>query len=131
MRSKTEGLRALWEAWSRGDVDEMLSLLHPDVVWRATMLDREYRGHDGVRSWLDGLAQAWKSLTLTLESVQEVGGDVAVARARVVGFGYGGGRHLDTVLVCVAEFAGELIVRGSVFDDDADAKRYVASRAAG
>jgi ketosteroid isomerase-like protein len=130
MRSKTERLRALWEAWSRGSVEEMLTLLHPDVVWRATMLDREYRGHQGVAEWLDGLARAWKSLTVTLETVREVG-DLAVARGRMMGFDYRGGSRVDTPLICVAEFEGDLIVRASVFDDDAEAERYVASRAAG
>jgi hypothetical protein len=48
-----------------------------------------------------------------------------------VGFDYGGGTRVDTPLICVAEFDGELIARLSLFSDDAEADAYVASRAAG
>jgi ketosteroid isomerase-like protein len=131
MRSKTESLRALWEAWSRGSVDEMLALLHPDIVWESKTPEREYRGHDGVTQWLEGLAHDWKSLTVTLDTVEQASGDRAVARGRVVGFDYGGGKRFDTPLTVVAEFDGDLIVRGRVFGDDAEADRYLASGEAG
>ena len=128
MRSKTETLRALWQAWSRGSAEEILPLLHPDVVWDSAVLEREYRGHADVAAWLESLGREWKSLTVTLDGVEDAGGDVAVAHGRAIGFDYGGGKRFDTPLTCVAEFAGELVVRGRIFTDDADARRYLASR---
>jgi hypothetical protein len=101
------------------------------VVWRAAMLEREYRGHGGVAQWLDSLGRAVKSLTVTLESVEDADATVAVARGRAVGFDYGGGTRIDSPLICVAEFDGELITRLSLFSDGGEADAYVASRAAG
>jgi ketosteroid isomerase-like protein len=128
MRSRTESLRALWDAWSGGSVGRIVALLHPDVTWRSTLLGREYRGRDEVQAWLDALAREWKSLTVTLDSVEDAAPDAAVARGRVSGFDYGGGERVDLALTWVAEFEGDLVVRGLVFEDEADAARYLASR---
>lgn len=124
-------MRTFWDAWSRGSVPEIVALLDPDIAWESTMLGREYRGHGDVTDWLEALAREWKSLTVTLESVEDCGADAAVARGRAVGFDYGGGKAFDTPMTWVAEFTGELISRARVFTDDEDAARYLASREAG
>jgi ketosteroid isomerase-like protein len=128
MRSKTETLRAVWDAWSRGSFGEITALLHPDVSWHSALLGRVYRGRVEVAEYLDALAHQWKSLTTTLDSIEDAGADAAVARGRVLGFDYGGDKRLDVAMTWVAEFEGELIIRVRVFTDDAEAARYLASR---
>jgi ketosteroid isomerase-like protein len=131
VRSNTDSLRAVWEAWSRGSVRDILTLLHPDVVWDSTVVDSNFRGHDGVSSWLEALTREWKSLTVTFGSVEDAGPDVVLARGTAVGFDYSGGQRFDRALTWVVEFEDGLIVRWRVFTDDAEAQDYLASREAG
>jgi ketosteroid isomerase-like protein len=120
-----DALRRLWDAWSRGSVREIVALLDPGVTWSSVVLDRDFRGHDDVVAWLEGLRANWKSLTVMLERAEPAGPDRAVAYGRVRGFGYGGDSVLDTPMVWVAEFRDGLIVRGLVFTDPEAARRHL------
>jgi len=127
VRSKTESVQALWDAWSRGNVPELLGVLHPDVVVSTSAGGRELRGRAEVERRLERLVRDYKSLTVTLDAVEDAGDGVAIARGRVTGFGYDG-ETLDLPLTWVTEFEGALAVSARVFTDDAAARRYVASR---
>jgi ketosteroid isomerase-like protein len=65
-------VRIAFAAFAERDLDAMLSVCHPDVVLRpyhgtAELTGRStpYRGYEGIRAYVRGLAEVWKSLTLT------------------------------------------------------------------
>ena len=88
--SNTEVVRANSEAFSRRDADAMLEFYAPDAV----VVDRrqvgwgEFRGHDALRSYYQGLFDNAAELHEDLEVVSE-NGNVVVAschlRGRLVG----------------------------------------------
>jgi ketosteroid isomerase-like protein len=81
------------EAYGRGDIPGFLELLDEDVEWipiMATLEGRVYRGHEGVRQWLDDLANYWEYFEPRYEEYRDLGDRVLVlgswrARGRVSG----------------------------------------------
>jgi ketosteroid isomerase-like protein len=68
-------LRAVWDAWNRGEFD--LSMLDPEVVFEETVLPDDagemYRGHEGVlRAWARW-AEAWEEFTTEVEQIVDAG----------------------------------------------------------
>ena len=62
-QAHVELVRAVWEAWERGETDAVLALIDPDVEW-LTAIDRGlgragsvYHGHEGMRE----LWNLWRS----------------------------------------------------------------------
>lgn len=65
-------VRTAFDAFARRDLDAMLRVCHPAVVFRPhhetselTGRPTPYRGHEGVRAYVRDIADVWKSLTLT------------------------------------------------------------------
>ena len=58
-----EAPQRVFDAFNRGDVDAFLACLDPGVEFRPLPLELEgggpYRGHDGVRTWLEGQFQVF------------------------------------------------------------------------
>jgi uncharacterized protein len=88
-----EIVRRGFTAFTRGDYALFLELLDPEVEWiplMATLESRVYRGHDGVRQWLEGLADAWQFFEVHAEDYCDLGDRVLVlghwrARGRASG----------------------------------------------
>src|SRR4051812_23387665 len=85
-RTNADVVRANSDAFSRRDADTMLELYAPDAV----VIDRrpigwgEFRGHDAMRSYYQGLFDNASELNEDLEIVSEEG-DVVVASCRLTG----------------------------------------------
>jgi ketosteroid isomerase-like protein len=85
--------RRLIDAYNRRDIPVFMALLHPDVEWipiMAALEGRVYRGHDGVRRWLDDLAEDWEYFEPCLEEFHDLGDRVLIfgrwrARGRASG----------------------------------------------
>jgi ketosteroid isomerase-like protein len=76
-----------FEAFTGGDTDAMLRLLHPDVVWEENQamgfagLARRYHGHAGVLQWVADTKEVWESLESHVEgALVESEGFVIVTR---------------------------------------------------
>ena len=70
-----ETIRKGVAALNRGDVDGMAATLDPDVELvplRAVLDGSIYRGHEGLRRWLDDMSEDWTEFELTLEEVREL-----------------------------------------------------------
>jgi ketosteroid isomerase-like protein len=70
------------EAFNRRDLEAMLALMSPWVDFhplRWAGIEREYRGHDGVRRWFDQLRELGYEHRLRLDEVREASGDQTVA----------------------------------------------------
>jgi ketosteroid isomerase-like protein len=66
-----EGVAAL----NRRDTDAMLATLHPDVVLeplRAVLDGTVYRGHQGLRQWLDDMTEDWEHQRVELRDLREL-----------------------------------------------------------
>ena len=126
MSRELDSLRAIFEAFSRGDFDAMVRYLHPDVELRPALQPLEHmgviRGHTEIREFFEGLG-LWESRRVELEEVIEVGNRLfSVECWHVVGRD---GIKLDFRIVDVYTFEDGLIVRVDGFRDRAEALEAV------
>ena len=82
------------DAVARRDVPRLIELTDPDVEWRpfATGLMEEgvYRGHDGIRQYVNDLDDAWEVLRADVDDGLAIGATVLlVGRIRYRGRGSG------------------------------------------
>jgi ketosteroid isomerase-like protein len=85
--------RRLIDAYNRQDIPVFIELLDPHVEWipiMAALEGRVYRGHDGVRRWLDDLVQDWEYFEAYVEEFHDLGDRVLIfgrwrARGRASG----------------------------------------------
>jgi ketosteroid isomerase-like protein len=72
-----EVVQRAWEAFSRVDLDGMLSELHPQVVaipFGAALEGRHYRGIEQVRRWWrDEILGTWDFFRVLIEGFERVG----------------------------------------------------------
>ena len=97
MPSAVELVRGIIDALNRGDVDGMLSLMHPDFEWRpleTSPVARVYRGHEDVRRYVEDWLSTFDGIRLDLEDPTEVAGRV-VAVVHGHGRGRASGVELD------------------------------------
>jgi ketosteroid isomerase-like protein len=128
--TNSEVFQRVWELYAAGRGPEILEHLDPDVEWRPALVEpASYRGHDGVRAWAAASSRAWKSVTVVLEHMREVDGCV-VASGRVWAFDHSGDQVVDTVVVCVAEFRQQRVVRAASFRSEDEALAWVSARPA-
>jgi ketosteroid isomerase-like protein len=127
-RSSLAAFTALWRAYGEGRIERSLDLL--DAECELVLLDGEstFRGHDGIRRWLEDVRHEWKTLTVTYAEVHEADPTCIVGIGRVSGTSADGARTLDAPLACVGEFRDGRLVRAKAFADTDDAMRYVRSR---
>lgn len=62
-------------ALNRGDVDALAATLAPDVELvplRAVLDGSVYRGHEGLRRWVDDMSEDWSEFELTLQGLREL-----------------------------------------------------------
>ncbi len=78
-QENVELVRAMTDAVNRIDIDAVIALLSPDVVWEETAdlpgLKEVYRGRDEVRAWADELLEVIESAHNALDRVTELSGD--------------------------------------------------------
>jgi ketosteroid isomerase-like protein len=85
--------RRTFPAFNRGDVDGFLECIDPDVEWipiMAALEGRVYRGHEGVRRWMEDLKTDWEVFEVHPEKFHDLGDQVLVLgrwRARARGSG--------------------------------------------
>jgi ketosteroid isomerase-like protein len=78
-KGNVELVRAMTDAVNRIDIDAVIALLSPDVVWEENPdlpgLREVYRGRDEVRAWADELLEVTESAHNALDRVTELSGD--------------------------------------------------------
>jgi ketosteroid isomerase-like protein len=69
--------RVGFDAWSRGDLEALLTTLDEDVeFWTSGVfpgLEPVYRGHDGMRKFWDDFRSPWQSLRIMMDDIRERG----------------------------------------------------------
>jgi ketosteroid isomerase-like protein len=81
--------RRFHEAWTRGDLDSVLSLVDDDVVAHplhgALFTRMEFRGHEGIVDWYHQMTDPWDRFEAIVEDVRETPEGVK-GLLRVVGY---------------------------------------------
>lgn len=122
-------LRDGLEAFSRGDLNESLERMHPDIEWHVVFrlpdlpLPKEvYRGREEVEALWTQFRSAWDEMTVRLEEVLYVDDERVVARARFRGRGAGSGIELDQVVFYAFRIWDEKLAYCHAFDDESSAR---------
>jgi ketosteroid isomerase-like protein len=114
-----EGIAAL----NRGDVDDMLATLDADVELvplRGALDGSVYRGHDGMRQWLEDMNEDWKEFELNLDDVRELGPGHLLVQATMTLRGRSG-VALDTSAAWLCDMRDGKVCRVRFFTDSAAA----------
>jgi uncharacterized protein len=117
MSEVAEVVRGAYEAYSRGDLDAVMDLLHPDIELMPPPTSVEphpVRGRDAVRQYLAPNIFEYQSAE-PVELVEE--GDRVLVAARVRARGSGSGIELDQVAYHVLTIKDGLAVRFSAHID--------------
>jgi len=115
-------VRALYEAFNRGDTDAIVELADPDVVVedQGVIDGALYEGREGVLRFLAFQADAFDAQSAELEELVETGGEI-VAVIRLRGEGPLTGIPLDGRFSHVWEIVGGLVRRLRVYQTKHDA----------
>lgn len=122
--SHEEMIRAAYDAWTRRDIDAVLELVHPTAEVRpilgANFETDVYRGHDGIRRWMEDLHGEWESFQVTVtETVQR--GDRVLCPFQIHARGRASGVVIDGEMFHLIEIRDGLIGRLDAFRDSAAA----------
>jgi ketosteroid isomerase-like protein len=74
--SKTEVVRAAWDAYAAGDVERAFQFLSPEITWYPASDHpgaRRHHGHEELRVWLGEIANAFSTYRMTVLGVQDLG----------------------------------------------------------
>ena len=81
-KENVETVRTGYAAFHRGDIDELLATIHPEVEFTSLIAEAEgetFHGHDGVRRWWEEVVLPLGGLQAELEEIRDFG-DIVVVR---------------------------------------------------
>jgi ketosteroid isomerase-like protein len=91
----------VYDAMNRGDLEDLLTLTHPELEAIPRLLGVEggdaYRGHDGVREWWQSIRGAFPDLNVTIPEMRAVG-DATISHVRLRGRGAGSGVPFEDLI---------------------------------
>jgi ketosteroid isomerase-like protein len=106
-------VQALYEAFRRGDIDAILGMVDPEVEWSASRslpYGGPYERREGLLAFFQGIARAWRALTIEVEAMGEIGPGLVASVFRASGSLRGHGEaSFEAVQVFTVE--GGLITR--------------------
>jgi ketosteroid isomerase-like protein len=128
-QENVETTRRSFEAFNRRDVDQLISLCDPDCEWlpfRAQLEGISYRGHDGVRRFLNDMDDDWSEFRIDpLDLHQRDERVVAIGRVRALGRG---GTDIDFVAGFVIQLRDGRITQVTSHSDPEEALEAVGLR---
>jgi ketosteroid isomerase-like protein len=72
-------VRAFTDAFNANDVEGIVSVCDPDVVFHSTFSavgGADYRGHEGVRQWQRDIQDTWGEIHSAVEAIYDLGDHV-------------------------------------------------------
>ena len=130
-QENVEAFRRGLDAGNRGDVEGLLEVLDPEIVWRSALhaqLEGEatdFRGHEGVREMLRDLNEGFDEIQIEISEFEDLGDRVlAIGRTHV--HGGASGAHLQMPMAFVAEFKDGRATSMRAYTDPEDARRAAA-----
>jgi ketosteroid isomerase-like protein len=114
--------RETFAAFNRRDVDTYLRKFAPDAEWWPLRSSTEgpYRGHDGIRAWVNDTAETFDQFQVELEDVRECD-DAALVFGRLSVRGRGSGATVDVSMAWVFRFVGDKVVWAKSYSDREEA----------
>ena len=87
-------VRRAWDCWIAGDMDQLFTFFHPEVVWSTTNFegwpeDDVYQGHDGVRRFFEQWRASWDRYEAGIHEIVDAGGDDVLVFCWQRGYGSG------------------------------------------
>ena len=133
-QENVKAVRETVEAFSRGDLDDALARLHPEVEWRT--LDAfpdagTYSGPEGVRDFFQAWVDTFEDFRLHLEGCVAIDEHLVLATLRVSGTGAGSGVEVASpAFFQILELRDGLVFRARMFETESEALE-AAGRGAG
>jgi ketosteroid isomerase-like protein len=125
-----EVARKLAEAYARRDIDAIVSMYSADSVWDMSALGVGLvRGHEAIRSFLEGWLESYEEFEFTQEDVRDLGHGVAWAVVLPRGRPRGGERF-DEFRYGNCAVSENGVIERMVFSTDTDAGLAAAERLA-
>ncbi len=115
----------MYEAFSQGDIDAMVDLVGPDMEFfpqvTASIVERSepYRGHEGLRRYVEDAGRVWLQLDIIPHEFRDLGDRVLVF-GRVYARGQGG-YISDSPAAWLWRISGGQITWGHVYTNRAEA----------
>jgi ketosteroid isomerase-like protein len=128
MSRNTDIVREVFEAFSQRDLQRLLAVADPEIVFvpptRRYANDGDpYVGHDGLRRYLVDVAKVWQELRSEPREFIEVDEDRVLCTGRV--YAWGVGRVVDTPAGWVWRLRDGLLVEGIVYETRREAYEAV------
>jgi ketosteroid isomerase-like protein len=106
--------KRVYEAWNAHDWDKVLAEVDAEHELHLTGLlpglKREYRGHEGLREFLESFDAIWKDLRVDVERIQDAG-DRVVGLVRLCGTATGSGVPVSIEYAHVFTLRGDRAIR--------------------
>jgi ketosteroid isomerase-like protein len=131
---RVETVRRLADAVNRADKKAAFACMTPGVIWNATgeleLVDQKlhYNGRDEVWGYLRSLDEAFGSVHVDVDSIEEVG-NLVVARVHLRSAGRAGSAEADLVFSSVARFKEGRIAKVENYVDHDEAMNDAELRA--
>jgi ketosteroid isomerase-like protein len=122
-QGNVEVVRAAFDAWNRGDFDAWISAWDEQAEFhplRAQLEGGAYRGHDGLRRFIDEMAEEWDGVRFEVDEIRDAG-EQMVGFGRMRARGRASGVDLDVPLGVVGVVRSGRIAYARFFSDPADA----------
>jgi ketosteroid isomerase-like protein len=126
--SNVDIVQEVFVAFERRDIDALIRLCAPDMVFepvtaRVAAGGEAYRGHDGLRAYLDDVGRVWQELRPSPDTYREGRDGIVVATGRV--YAWGAGRVVDSPAGWLWRLRDGRIVYGRIFDSTSAALEAV------
>jgi ketosteroid isomerase-like protein len=113
-----EIVRSAFAAFEQRDAEALIAVCSPDVVFepvtaRIAAGGEPYRGHAGMRRYLEDVARVWQELRPAPDRWHEGEGGIVVATGRV--YAWGIGRVIDSPAGWLWRIDGGRIAYGRIF----------------
>jgi len=113
----------------RRDVERFLNYIHPDVEFTSLIMESEgvvYRGHVGVRKFLDSLLSVLPNWQMFEEDIEDLG-DAMLVKARSVASGAGSGVSVEQTMWQALRMADGQVLAWSLFRTEDEAREAIRS----
>jgi ketosteroid isomerase-like protein len=125
-QENVEIVRAVYETYARGDLEETFRYFHEDIVWSAPPDNpggaQRWTGHAGVRGAVTEWVGAWDDFRLEVRALRDHG-DYVLAETRQSGRGKGSGIEVSEEMFSVWTVRDGLIVEQQLFRQPALARQ--------
>lgn len=119
-----EAARRLLEAFDRGDLETVLSVLDPEIeIFLPADLPNSgtFHGHEGYLKWIQAWLEAWEDYRLEAKELRAVGDHHVLTVGRQSARGKGSGLPIEMTIYMIAEYRDAKIIRLQMYADEQSA----------